>query len=162
MATTKPEAWEFGRLEPEDLPDFEPIEFTLFGYDRKTKEEHGFVFHAKSTQPFGSTLDIALESDDKGDIPGNVAVKYLYDCLEEDDRAEWDEVVHRGPLHFDADALAQMAQKLIEFYNGGDEAVRPSGPRSARRAGSRRAGGTTTVEHSGRTSTSARSRSRTR
>jgi hypothetical protein len=157
----KAEAWEFGRLDPEDLEaaDWTPIPFTLYGYDLETKEEHAFEFHARATQPFGATVDVMRKATDTGEIMGREAVGFLYDCLVQEDRDLWDEVVHRGPMHFEADALAQMAQKLIDFYNAGD-GTRPPLPRSARRAGSRQrnGGGTSTVVHSGRVSTSARSR----
>jgi hypothetical protein len=155
---TPQDEWVFGKVEnPEELPDFTPIAFTLVGYDRDTREEHDFTFHARSTTPFGASIDIMRELDSSDPTRNNAAaVRFIEDCLEPTDRERWQEVVHDGALHFERDTLAQLAQKLVDYYfvAEGGEGTLPSPPRSVRRNGSRQTGGTTTVEHAGRVSTS--------
>jgi hypothetical protein len=152
--TATPQRWEFGRVESvDDLPDFTPVEFHLYGYDRETKQEHDFEFHALSTQPFGSTLDVMRQQNDQGEVPANVAIAFLYDCLIPSERARWDEVVHKGELYFKIEALVEMAQTLLAYYGEG-EANRPTSPPSGSPDGRLPAGPTSTVVHNGRVSTS--------
>jgi hypothetical protein len=152
--------WQFGKIEPEELPDFTPIEFTLFGYDQETLEEQAFTFHARATMPFGGAYDAFRATNEKGRVNAAVAARFLGECLLEEEQEEWDSFIHSKTIHIKATAITEITTKLMEHYGAGD-GERPTPPRSARRGGQRQTGGTATVKHSGRVSTSSRSASAT-
>ena len=149
-------AWEFGRVAPEDLPDFEPIPFVLYGYEIPDGIEHAYTFHARATQPFGTTLDMMRKQNAKGEVEASAAIAFIESCIIKEDIDRWREVVSDpdNDMHFQQEALVEMAQALLVHYAQGDPAVevRPTSPRSASRGGRQTAGRTSTVVHDGRVS----------
>lgn len=156
------DSWEFGRVDDVDtLPDLKPIPFKLYGYEMPDKEEHVFVFHARATSPFGATMEVYRHMRPDGTIPTGPCIDFMYDCIIDEDRPRWKEIVHQGDLHFEPDAILAMAQKLIDFY-GGANGTRPTLPRRARRATTKKTSGTSTRARSGRATPSKRSTRTTR
>jgi hypothetical protein len=155
----------FGARTDEELEELDapPIPFEIVGYERKPDEdgvhaEAKFEFHVRPTLAFGPYFAALQQADINGNLPTPLAVKFIGQCVIEEEREDWLKTLDDPELEFHTDMLAPLAQALMARY-GQDT---PTGPRSVRRATQRKTGRTSTAGRSAKASTSGRSTPATR
>jgi hypothetical protein len=142
-----------GRVEhPEEL-ELEPITIPIVGYTRE-KEEVIQPVNFRPVQPTGAALDVLRMTNVKGDVPVAPVMRFLDECVVEEDRKSWDDFLNDPTVYIEQDTLIQLYRVLTEVYSS-----RPTAQRSVSHNGRVTSRTTSRAAASKKVSTSTRSRS---
>lgn len=135
-----------------------PFPITIVGFDlepddKGKRQRHEHVFHARGEAPKGQVFNVVRLMNARGELQLGAAMQFIHIALVEEDRERWVDTLDDPAIFYDDPVFGDVCAYILEKY-----AERPSAPRSARRAGPRRVGRTSTAVHSGRVSTSTRSK----
>lgn len=153
-AATEQSLGTFGRATPEQLAELDvpPIPFTLLGYQVAADKDGNhpeveFTFHVKPEMEFGPVFAALSQANIDGSVPIHVGVQFLADAVIAEDNERLMKTLRDPRYKFYAETIGEMVEALSERYG-----LRPTAPRSVRRAGSRRSGAsrTTAAKRSGR------------
>lgn len=110
-------------------------------------EEVEVSFRAWGDPPRGSTMRLMAGADIRGNADVRSVAKWIQATLIEEDKDRFWDTIDDPAIHFEADAIMELAKKLMEVYG-----ERPTQSRSARRAGVRHNGRTSVAVPAGRAS----------
>jgi len=141
-----------GRLEDPsvlDVDEDEMLTIPIVGYTEPRLDEDGKRTPRREVEtrirfvpsvPAGATVGLTRAMNDKGDIVGGAAVRYLDRCVYFEDREKWDAIFADPDLFVEQSTLVAVYKALEEFY-GGRPTRRSSGSRRGPSPTKRTSGG---------------------